>query len=222
MMEIKLDDENSHKKKKKNSTVINAKYSMIDFKNEGNTYYKNEINKKAATIISKDDKHNNIYLKKENNILIIDELNNDSKESDYFYKFIIDNVNDSEDEFQKKLEKVLKKVENKRKQNKNKKKLIKDKKTVVDKTDEIFRSNSVKNPKKRDNLFIYSEKTKNLMENEEIDISSIDNDDQNIHKNHIVKNNVKLDKNNIFFGEKEKNFIEDKNDSLESFLSELK
>ena len=60
------------------------------------------------------------------------------------------------------------------------------------------------------------------MENEEIDISSIDNDDQNIHKNHIVKNNVKLDKNNIFFGEKEKNFIEDKQDSLESFLSELK
>ena len=38
---------------------------MIDFKNEGNTNDKNEINKKAATIISKDDKHNNIYLKKE-------------------------------------------------------------------------------------------------------------------------------------------------------------
>ena len=60
------------------------------------------------------------------------------------------------------------------------------------------------------------------MENEEIDISSIDNDDQNIYKNHSVKNNAKYNKNNIIFGEKEKNYIDDKQNSLESFLGELK
>ena len=252
MIEIKLDDEIMHKKKKKNSTVITKKSSAIELKNEGDIKSKNSINKKAATIISKEDKNNKNNFKKENrkkytdskyknkennnnnqgskidndnnNILIIDELNQHSKESNFFYKFIIDNANDSEDEFQKKLEKILTNVENKRRKNKNERKTVKDKKSVVDENNnEIFRSNSVKNLKKRGNIFIYSEKTKNLMENEDIDISSIGDDAQNIHKISSMKNNVKIDKNNIFFGEKEKKFIEDdKKDSLVSFLNELK
>lgn len=263
MMEIKLDDERTHKKKKKNSTVISMKSSAIDLKNEGDTKSKNEINKKAATIISKEDKHNNINYKKENrkkyrnskyknkeknndqgsegdndNILIIDELNDHSKESNYFYKFIIDHANDSEDEFQKKLEKVIKKAENKRRKSKNERKSLKDKKRVVEENNDIFRCNSVKNIKKRDtNIFVYSEQVKTLMENEDIDISSIDSSEKNIHKNHSMKNNIKINKKNIFlgekekklnddkkniiFGEKEKKFIDDKKDSLVSFLDEL-
>ena len=75
------------------------------------------------------------------------------------------------------------------------------------------------------------------MENEDIDISSIDSSEKNIHKNHSMKNNIKINKKNIFlgekekklnddkkniiFGEKEKKFIDDKKDSLVSFLDEL-
>lgn len=56
------------------------------------------------------------------------------------------------------------------------------------------------------------------MSNEDIDISSIGNDD---HKNYSVKNDVKIDKINILFGEKETKIFDDKKDSLVSFLNEL-
>ena len=163
MMEIQLDDEinhhKKHKKKRKNSTLIQIKYPKIESKNEGNIKNKNKIKKKSVTFISKEDKHNNIRIKKaptkkkidtkfnnmenkknvqnskdynDNTFLIIDKLNENSQESNYFYKFILNNVNDSEDIFYKKYENMAKSVENKLRKNKKCKKLSKKKKKLDD------------------------------------------------------------------------------------------
>lgn len=250
MMEIKLEDEIINEKDNKNSKIINTNLLSIDYKNENDIGKKNKNSKKTVTFSSIEDKTENLNSKKykeskykkkgkrndsegnvkfnknnyinnndNNNILIIDELNNHSKESNFFYKFIIENANESEDAFQKKLNGIIKNVENKKKiKDKKGKNLLKLKKHKIN---EILRSNSAKNPEKNHNIFIYSERVKNLMENDNMEISSIGSNNKNVRKNCGVKNDIKIEKD-IFFGEKEREIINGvKNDSLISFLNEF-
>ena len=201
------------RKKNTEITKLNSKkYKESKYKNKKRT------NSVGNFKINEKNSSNNSNSNKNNNILIIDELNNYPKESNFFYKFILDNANDSDDVFQKKLETVIKSIENKKKEKeKEKSNLLKIKK----KNTEILRSHSSKNPKKTNNIFIYSEKVKKLMANDTMEISSIGSSEKNSPKNFSMKNNIKIEKN-IFFGQKEREFINDtKKDSLVSVLNEF-
>ena len=107
---------------------------------------------------------------------------NDSHE-DNIYKFFIENANEPEDKFQKKLKKELKKVES------IKKKVPKKEKTIprksLSKNDLKFkrpkRMNSVIMPKSREtqSIFLFSEINKKLMKDDDLNISSIDENNNN-------------------------------------------
>ena len=114
----------------------------------------------------------------ENNI-IFDKPDNESLSN--IYKFFIDNANESEENFNKKLKKELKKVENmKQNKEKSKEKAVKVKRKSLSKKDlrkRPKRMNSVSVPKKEtQSAFIFSEINKNLMK-DDIDVSSIGEND---------------------------------------------
>ena len=121
-------------------------------------------------------KHNSITLIENNNkdidkgnIIIFDNANNDSQSD--IYKFIIDNANEPEENFDKMLKKELKKVEH-LKNHKNKDKKNESKKGLKL---QPKRFNSVVFLKKRktQSIFQFSEINRNLMKNDNIEISSI-------------------------------------------------
>ena len=125
-----------------------------------------------------------------NKINNIDSSSNNSEldNSNYIYKFIIENANESEDDFNKKIQKEIKRVETK--------KMIRNKKNSVTsnkngnifssslstkknaKENKIKRNFSQKSIKKKSNFngFDFSESIKNLMSNEVINVSSINSD----------------------------------------------
>ena len=105
---------------------------------------------------------------------------NDSNDNNFIYKFIIDNANESEDKFHKKLKKEIKKVETKKKLNKDKtnKNIIYNSLTFKQKEKRKYNSN-IKSDK-LENPFNFSETAKNLMITEGIEASSINNDDNAI------------------------------------------
>ena len=202
--------EKNHKKSKykkddckpKINNNCNKKYINTEVKKKKTPKFKNK-NKEKKNNNEKCDNNSDDQNNSDNNILIIEKRTSESHDSN-FYRFIIDNANDSDDQFQKKLEKVIKKVETQKKKqekenaiyksatNKNKKSYIPQKKEVND-INEIARYNSVKTIKKRnDNLFIFSEKAKNLMTNDnDIELSSIGHN-YNIKKNNPNKKNIKI------------------------------
>ena len=103
---------------------------------------------------------------------------NDSNDNNYIYKFIIDNVDETEDNFHHKLKKEIKRVESKRfnatKQSNNNigraftNNMKKDRNSI--KVNNTPKSNA------KLNLFNFSEITKNLMVGNEIEVSSINDD----------------------------------------------
>ena len=125
----------------------------------------------------------------ENNI-IFDKPDNESLSN--IYKFFIDNANESEENFNKKLKKELKKVENmKQNKEKSKEKAVKVKRKSLSKKDlrkRPKRMNSVSVPKKEtQSAFIFSEINKNLMK-DDIDVSSIGENDTKQNTNEKKKN----------------------------------
>jgi hypothetical protein len=123
----------------------------------------------------------------ENNI-IFDKADNESLSN--IYKFFIDNANESEEIFNKKLKKELKKVENmkqnkdkekekEREKEKEKEKINKMKRKSMSKKDLKYkrhkRLNSLVVPKmpETQSVFMFSEFNKNLMKDDDIDVSSI-------------------------------------------------
>ena len=236
--------EKNSKKKKLKKDLFNSKITNNDNKNQANNEIK-KTKKKDKIIKSENNSDNNSS--SDNNILIIDKRTSGS-DSNLFYKFIIDNANESDDKFNEKLEKIKKKIKNKKK-NKNenenekekaiykscttKKKLsnITPKKKITE-IEEVTRYHSVRGVKKMNNIFAFSEKAKNLMTNDDdIELSSIGHN-CNIKKSSPKKlskiNNIKVinkkeKNNNIIFGEEEKAFINgNKKDSIISILDELK
>ena len=123
---------------------------------------------------------------KENNSLY-DKSNNDSLSN--IYKFFIDNANDSEENFEKKLKKELKKVDN-LKHYKNRKKSL-SKKDMEYKRPK--RMNSVNLNKRKDikDSFLFSEINKNKMKNDDLELSSIEDDKIDVGVKNKIKNPIK-------------------------------
>ena len=232
MMEIKLNDE----------LVILNNGNEIDIKiNKGKE--KNRIRHESASPRRERNKNKKTKTTKNVNKFLnnhnkkVDENNksnsNDSNENQ-IYKYIIDNVDDSEDNFFNNLKKEIKKVENKKINNKNK-------------DDNIYRTFSIKKPRKskqiknynidkKRNSFKFSETVKHLMVNDELELSSISNDSFVQNKNTkktfgtcCIKNQKDIVKNNLFDEKEivEKNIvnedieIDSPQQSLISILSDL-
>ena len=133
------------------------------------------------------DNNSSINNNNENNI-IFDKADNESLSN--IYKFFIDNANESEEIFNKKLKKELKKVENmkqnkdkekekEREKEKEKEKINKMKRKSMSKKDLKYkrhkRLNSlvVSKMPETQSVFMFSEFNKNLMKDDDIDVSSI-------------------------------------------------
>lgn len=131
-----------------------------------------------------------------------DKMNyNDSNDSNFIYKFIIDNANDSEEKFLKKLKKEIKDVELKRKNSKLSEKFFsKFSESKIEKKKNNKRQSLFKGA----NPFNFSEKAKNLMIDEKIEESSINS---SYSENKIQSKISDIDKDEIMinkiFKEKE-------------------
>ena len=141
MMEIKLDDEILEEIKDgiKIKNKYNTNSSFVKTKNDNKKFHrekkrtntispvlrkKSKYGKSKYSHFAKNIDENKNNEKNENdveNIFIHNKLDGDSKGSDYLYKFILENANETEDNFQKKFDKIIKEAENKQK-NKNLKK----------------------------------------------------------------------------------------------------
>ena len=198
LMKIDIDNYNNDVIKKKstknaNKRTIsprksrkNAKIKMKldeDFSPKKNTIKPKKKSNKKVKFKKSESKVNSSNLKLSNNDnennIIFDKPDNESLSN--IYKFFIDNANESEENFNKKLKKELKKVENmKQNKEKSKEKAVKVKRKSLSKKDlrkRPKRMNSVSVPKKEtQSAFIFSEINKNLMK-DDIDVSSIGEND---------------------------------------------
>ncbi len=166
------------------------------------------------------------------NIFIIDNKSIESKDSNYFYKYIIDNANESDEKFQEKFEKIIEKYERENNKEMPISKAFTSKELVRDK--DIVKCSSSKFGKtQKDNNFNYSEKIKDLMINDNIFVSAISNEYKVIDttkkeisnkNNNIIKKKKENKYSNVFFNEKVKQIINDveKKDSIISVLDDLK
>ena len=230
MMEIKLDDEiineirmdkkylngMDEKKIEKENKKCKKDISNKNYINESKNK-KNSKNKKERNINNPDckkKKNNNYDSIINNNIKIDRKENNESKDNEFIYKFILDNANESDDKFQKKLEKALKNVETSKKNIKNE----------VNNTHKRKRNSITDKNLYKSTIFDFSEKAKMMMTNADIEISSIEISSgkkiKSIHKNYSMKNKVSKKSSNLFGGDA-KEYINDKKDSLISVLDDL-
>ena len=159
----------------------------------------------------------------------------DSGKSDYLYKFIIENANETDDNFHKKFEKAIKEVET---QTQNQIKDKNDKKSYIHnchtsklkKNKENDKNNIESQEKKRGSIFIFSENSKKLILNDSNILESSIIGENNViisHEKDKIKNNIKKNGNNetkdvnIKFDEKRGNIELSKFNSLQSILNEL-
>ena len=180
-LEIK---EISNKKSKK------IKRSSKKMKDKSNT----TDNKVDSSILDSNSNNSN---KKEN--IIFDKLSNGNDPHSKIYKFFVDNTNENEEHFHKKLKKELKKVEN-QKLNIDKDKNRKLKRKSLSKKEVNYKipqkMNSIKVGKNRETQSIFfSEVNRKLMINDDIEVSSIgENNNVNIQstpKNSINKKKIR-------------------------------
>ena len=164
-----------------------------DFSPKKNTIKPKKKSNKKVKFKKSESKVNSSNLKLSNNDnennIIFDKPDNESLSN--IYKFFIDNANESEENFNKKLKKELKKVENmKQNKEKSKEKAVKVKRKSLSKKDlrkRPKRMNSVSVPKKEtQSAFIFSEINKNLMK-DDIDVSSIGENDTKQNTNEKKK-----------------------------------
>jgi len=239
LKEIKLNDIIENYKNKDDKPNSISKIKKITFKSEKGLKRKISKGKSISPRKRKIKKINYFDKKNENDgnsCNIFNTANNcekDSNDDNYIYKFIIDNVDESEDNFHQKLQKEIKRVES------IKYNLTKQSKSNIGRT---FTSNKKSEKKslkvnlreKSDaklNLFTYSETTKNLMVVEDIEVSSINDDvslsprkkrkilaalkEKNASTNKDLLNDAKLDVNNNSIE------INSSHESLMSILSGL-
>lgn len=187
---------------------------------------KNSKTTKNFRIFLKDTEENNESNKKE-----------DLYDSEYFYKFIIENANETEERFYDKLENEMKKVEFKNRDNSPKRNTNKTCKSFTNK--KIDSNKKGKNSKidKKGNPFNFCEKALNLMTKEKIELSGINNEEneeisskdknqsktrETSYKKDDIKNNLFHKKETILQSKviEEKDINSNKN-SLISLLSGL-
>jgi len=226
------------KSRNNNNKIISQKEILkIDHK-------KTKKSKKARKSKKEENNKNSLILnsKKNNskeNFIIFDKASNDSHSN--IYKFFIDNANEPEENFHKKLQKELKKVENLKKNNNNKPKRKSISRKDIEFKPKILNSVIFQKNKDTQSAFMFSEKNKNLMKNDDINISSI-GEKNNIDspKNNSISKKVKRTYGSIQFNNKQikekikkkitkdinneeisKNVINSDKDSIISILSDL-
>jgi len=243
MMEIKLDDEILEEIQVENKNKYNKNTSFVKSKNDTkkfrrakkkNKYYKSCITEKKSKYGKSKYSHfaKNIDENKNNekntnvveNIFINNKIDDDSKGSDYLYKFILDNANETEDNFQKKFDKIVKDAQNK--QNNKNSKNSNYHSTLYENQENLRKYNSAKVKRKKTSIFNFSEKAKKLMKKEGLKESSILSGSDNNKK--LSKNNsfdsIKESKKDYkaFLGKKFKSIINNKKrDSIFSILDIL-
>jgi hypothetical protein len=159
-------------------------------------------------------KINNLNNDVNNSNKSIDDTNN----SNYIYKIIIDNANESDDKLYKKLTKKIKKKEskksNQKKQRLNNNNILENINNVNCITPKAYK-NKYLNP------FNFSQKAKDLMINEKIELSSIDNN--NFDEAITICNSKKREKNKKDLNEKDINNADtlSNKESLLVILSDL-
>ena len=227
---------NNYKKKKASDNSVKENVN----KNKNDNRFKKSITKKKKSkcknngIINDNnnskensDKHNNIFFFDKNNN---ESKENESKDNEYFYKFIIDNADESEEKFHKKLERVIKKVETQKQRIKKEK--IFDRAFTTNKINQDKETQRCRSAKKntRSNIFVFSEKAKNLMTHDELELSSISSAYKVLKtaKDDLAYNNNKFSKkeenneNKKFFTEEDNRYINNAiNDSIASILDNL-
>lgn len=208
-----LSKENAMMEMKFNDEILdnNEENSKILIKNISNKKLKNRI-RKEKTISPKMKKIKtkkysiNLFAEKNN-----EQSSNDSNNRDHIYKFIIDNANESEDKFYKKLQKEMDRLETEKRLSHqiNNDKIIKS--LTNQKIEKKVRPYSIITDKRK-NPFDFSETAKQLMITEEIEVSSINNDDTTIPDRHQIKtvesvyaNKKDNDKINLFEEKTNKN-----------------
>ena len=226
------------KSRNNNNKIISQKEILkIDHK-------KTKKSKKARKSKKEENNKNSLILnsKKNNskeNFIIFDKASNDSHSN--IYKFFIDNANEPEENFHKKLQKELKKVENLKKNNNSKPKRKSISRKDIEFKPKILNSVIFQKNKDTQSAFMFSEKNKNLMKNDDINISSI-GEKNNIDspKNNSISKKVKRTYGSIQFNNKQikekikkkitkdinndeicKNVINSDKDSIISILSDL-
>lgn len=169
-LEIKEITTKKSKKMKRSSKKTKDKTSHVECENDSS-----ELNSNSNS-------------SNKNKNKIFDKLSSDSHEK--IYKFFIDNANEPDENFQKKLQKELKKVENlKQNKEKDKGKKTKDKRKSNSRKDINIkrpkRMNSVIVAKTREtqSIFMFSEINKKLMVNDDIELSSIGENDKFMSQN---------------------------------------
>ena len=240
MMEIKLDDEILEEIKAENKNKYNTNSSFVETKNDTKkfhrakkrTYTISPVLRKKKSKYGRKSKHShfakNIVENKNRekntnnieNIFINNNIDHDSKGSDYFYKFILENANETEDNFQKKFDKIIKDAENKQK-NKNSKK-SQYHSTLYENQKNLQKYNSAKVKRKKISIFDFSEQAKNLMRHEGLKESSIlsESDNKKLSKRNTFDNIKFSHKNNNAFQKLEdKSIVNNSNkDSIFSIL----
>ena len=238
LMEIKLDDEISNEEKRDNYKSELLNQSLSREKNTSNKKLKFKI-LKERTISPKIKKVKSKG--KTNNIKLFDTINKDksnldSNDSNKIYQFIINNADESDEKFHEKLEKELKRIETKKRLSRKKTNTDIIYKSLTTQKNKKERCSSIKTEKNKIALtaFIFSENAKKLMSNQNLEVSSINNDETTTPdkqqmktvESYNKKENAKLN----LFGEKD--IIKDKqnnenkeinsdNQSLLSIISDL-
>ena len=254
LMEINLDDDKNISNNeyeieinKMNNNILKTELMNKSDTEENNQHHKkNKKNKKDKSASpkrkrarSKKIKHNNndndFGFKQLFTVNAYDKNDNDkdnSHDSTLIYKFIIDNANETEENFFKKLKKEIKRVETKKEiQPKRNTNVIMKSLTIKN---SVIKNN--KNNKSEINPFDFNETAKNLMTKEDIEVSSIGKDDKStkekdknpiktwgtMYKTIKTKNNL-LNKKGISEKSKNAKIAENGSDkkSLISLLSEL-
>ena len=128
--------------------------------------------------INNNDKPNNNEGVNCNLFNTLNNCENDSNDNNYIYKFIIDNVDETEDKFHHKLKKEIRRVESKRfnatKQSNNN--IGRTFTNNMKKDRNSIKVNNTPKSHAKLNLFNFSEVTKNLMVGNEINVSSINDE----------------------------------------------
>lgn len=211
----------THKNKKSKKKIHKEKIASSNGKKGNSIKRKNSTSVKKKKTITKNCSDNN---KKCYNLETLNKNNDDSDDSNYIYKFIINNANESDEKFFEKLKNEMKKVDEKNENNKNKN------------INKIYKSNTVKKTSKiknKNNLFNFSQAAKNLMINADIEVSSINDDTTTINNNQIKKydtvckksinnkNDLFVDKNKIESNIIDNIAISSDKKSLLSLISDL-
>ena len=189
---------------------------------EKKKYNKQNSSKRMKEKIS----DNSSYIASKGDV-VSDKKNKKRSKEDEIYKFFIDNASEPDDNFQIKLEKEIRKVESNKKTRKKKvketdiKRKSQSKKDLELKSPKRLHNFIVPKSKETQSQFMFSEINKNMMKNDNINISSIGEDEKccsspkKANKNKVKRAHGSLQINNMQFKERILKNMQKNNDDKE-------